>query len=237
MSVVVPSILEGSRRRIEEKLRRVAGLVDAVQVDIVDGVFAGPPTWPYTEGGFSALPAGFDIHEMGDMRYEVDLMVKGSEGAMRAFLGAGAARFVVHIEEARNLPQMLDELENKYGRDKEFAPELLSVGLSIRIDTDLSALEPYLPRIDYVQFMGIAHIGRQGQSFDPRVIAKIQTFKRAHPEILAQVDGGVSLLNAPDLFRAGATRLVVGSALWESLDPAATIRELNALAEEHVRYH
>ena len=50
MSIIVPAILPSSRRDLVTKLDALAGLVDEVQVDIVDGLFAGPATWPYDTG-------------------------------------------------------------------------------------------------------------------------------------------------------------------------------------------
>lgn len=235
MGAVIPSILERSRERIEEKLARIAGLADIVQVDVVDGRLAGAPTWPYSEGGLAALPSGFDIHEMADVRYEIDLMTEDPAAAMRAFLAAGAGKLVLHAESAPDLGGLLDELERTYGRDKEFSPDILSVGVSARITTPLSRIEPYLPRVDFVQLMGIATIGKQGVPFDERVLGKIRELKSAHPEMTVQIDGGVSLQTAPSLAAAGADRLVVGSALWNSEDLAGTIHEFERILAERVR--
>lgn len=235
MGAIVPSILVTTRREVEQKLKLIAGHTDAVQIDVVDGILAGPATWPYPEGGLAALAPGFDIHDMGDLRFEIDLMVREPEKAMCAFLSAGAARLVLHIESMRNAGAVIDTLEREYGRDKEFAPELLSLGMSVRIQTDLALLEPYLSRVDYVQFMGIAEIGRQGVPFDTRVLTKIREFRRQHADIPVQVDGGVSLTTAPQLFAAGASRLVVGSALWKSESVEATMHAFHEIAQEYGR--
>jgi len=132
--------------------------------------------------------------------------------------------------------ELIDQLEQTYGRDKEFSSELLSLGLSIQLDTDLSVLAPHIARIDYVQFMGIATIGRQGALFDSRVVAKIREFKKIYPTVPVQVDGGVSLTTAPELLAAGAERLVVGSALWHASDIEETLHAFEELANEYGRY-
>lgn len=237
MGVAIPSILVRTKEEAKRQIALVKGLVDTVQLDAVDGMFAGPATWPYAGAGIDAFSAGDeDIHDLGDVRYEIDLMVGNPRRAMGAFLKAGAGKLLIHVESTGKLDELIDELEGTYGRDKELSPDLLSLGLAIHIDTDLSVLEPHLPRIDYVQFMGIANVGKQGQPFDERVLPKLTEFTKRHPEVRAQVDGGVSLKTAPALLSAGADRLVVGSALWKSPDLAETLRAFEKVAEEYGRY-
>lgn len=236
MGVIIPAILASSRREIEDALARITGLVDTVQIDVVDGVLAGTPSWPYSEGGLAKIPPVFDIHDMGNVRFEMDLMVREPRDAMRAFLRAGAGRIILHAESTADLGPLLDELERTYGRDKEFSSDLLSVAIALHADTDMKRVEPHLSRVDYVQFMGIAREGNQGQPFDERILAAIGRFRSTHPDVPVQVDGGVSRTTAPALFSAGAHRLVVGSALWKSEDIAATLREFEELAQEYNRY-
>jgi len=235
MGVILPSILVRTKAEIEEKLRLLTGLADIVQIDIVDGILASPPTWPYAVDG-GVLAPDWDIHEMGEFRFEIDLMVREPKEAISAFLHAGAGKLVVHLESTSDVTGVINELEERYGRDKEFSPELLSLALSVSLDTDVALLEPHLARIDYVQFMGIARIGQQGIPFDERVLTKIASFKKMHPDIPVQVDGGVSLETAPKLLAVGAERLVVGSALWKSEDVPHTLHMFNELLLEYGRY-
>ena len=74
--------------------------------------------------------------------------------------------------------------------------------------------------------MGIDHIGFQGQNFDKKVIDKIKTTKAKYPSIPISVDGGVSLETAPELIAAGADRLIVGSAIFDSDNAIAAVMKL-----------
>jgi len=237
MAIVVPTILTASRADLEAKLKRVENRVDTVQIDVVDGRFAGPPTWPYAHKDDLA---GFThdgwLRDLGHFKYEIDLMVENPEESAGFWIAAGATRLVVHIESTRYLPRLVDELKDKYGYEKGFAPDLLSFGLALNIDTDTSAIEPYLATTDFVQFMGIKTIGRQGQPFDRRVIEKLRSFKKAHPEMELQVDGGITLESAPALLAAGVGRLVVGHDLWEEEDIDAELARYERVIEEHGRY-
>lgn len=239
MGIIVPAIIPTSREELETKLAPLVGLCQEIQIDTVDGRFAFPASWPYEghESDLSRMLAeGELLPHTEDFRFEVDLMTTDPESIAGTWIGVGAVRLTVHAESTRFVPRFIANTRALYGRDKEFAPDLLSVGVAIGANTDFSLIEPYLKDIDYVQFMGIGRIGVQGQPFLERTIERITWFRKAHPGIPVQVDGGVSLSNAARLLTAGVSRLVVGSAIWKSEDPAQAYRDLAALTERHGVY-
>jgi ribulose-phosphate 3-epimerase len=238
MSAIIPAILTTSHDDLRDKLSRLQGLVQVVQIDVVDGKFIKPATWPYTEGAenLSALTEEDVLPYLGKMQFEIDIMAQEPLTVAGAFISAGAGRIVIHAESTSYLGQTFSDLARLYGHDKDFAPGLLSIGIAINVQTDLAVIEPYLSKVDYVQFMGIAQIGKQGQPLDPRVIQKITSFRKKHNDITIQVDGGVSLQTAPDLLRAGVDHLVVGSALWKAPDLAETLQKFHELAQEYGIY-
>ncbi len=236
MGAIVPAILPTSREDLEGKLAMLEGLVDTVQIDIVDGKFAESTTWPYTDESeeFARRVAdGSSLPYLGTFRYEVDLMVRNVEEVTGLWIAAGVQRLVVHAESTTVLPQIISDLQVKYGHAKDFTPDLLSFGLSIGNDTDLFTLEPYIKDIDFVQFMGIANIGKQGEPFDERVLERVRAFRNLHPETTIQVDGAVSLETAPKLLSAGVDRLVVGSALFRAPNLRDALKRFKTLVLEH----
>ena len=90
-------------------------------------------------------------------------------------------------------------------------------------------LDVYTERLDVVQLMGIAKLGEQGLPFDERVIRRVQILRQRLPNLAIAVDGGVNLDNAPTLIAAGATRLVVGSALWRAKDLPKALKQWQQL--------
>lgn len=239
MSIIVPAILPSSRADLVEKLGKLAGLVDEVQVDIVDGKFAAPPTWPYDTGPQELarmLAEGEVIPSASESKIEIDLMVENPESTAGAWIELGATRIVIHAASTPHLDRILKSFATLYGHDKSFDAGLLSIGIAVTPDVDPETLAPYLEQIDYVQFMGIRHVGRQGQPFDESIYRTIEQFRKKHPELPVQVDGGVSLTTAPRLLELGVSRLVIGSALWKAPDFNLALSQLKELTEQHGIY-
>jgi ribulose-phosphate 3-epimerase len=231
MVEIIPAILPKSFSDLEDHLSQLVGLVETVQIDICDGKLTPKASWPYLyphDDDFEKI-----IHEEEGMPYweefefEVHLMVRNPEKYVQDWISAGAKRITVQYESFANAEAALSFCEKFHeqfsGTGSLLAPEL---GVSINIDIPNIILNPLLPYIDYVQFMGIAHIGTPGNPFDDRVIDKIRTLRSAFHDLPISVDGGVNLDTAPQLIEAGADRLVSSSAIWESDDIAGTIEEL-----------
>lgn len=238
MSIVVPAVLPSSRQEFEEKLALFARLpgVERVQIDVVDGKFASPASWPYSaeatksrptelemmmqNGEFEMLPA------LEHIEYEIDLMSFDAERAALTWLALGATRLTFHAESTTDLPKLLAAARAHYG-------SVVSYGVALNIASSSTQLEPCLGEIDYVQLMGIAEIGKQGQPFDQRVYEKVIIVHKHHPEIRVQIDGGVSLENARKLLALGASTLIIGSGILRASDPAAEVAKFEALSNPY----
>lgn len=240
MGTIIPAIIPTSRADLEEKLAIIGDICDDVQIDIVDGLYASPASWPYRRGVDEMalmLDQGTILPDCGGhFKFEIDLMTLHPEAMVDAWISMCADRVTIHAESTPHLMQFLKDAPVRYGYDKMFAPELLSFGVAIGAQTDMAIIEPILPHVSYVQFMGIRTIGRQGESFDETVIPRIKIFRRKYPDIPVQVDGGVNAHNAPRLLEAGVSRLIVGSAIWKEPDPVAAYRKLNALTQRYGIY-
>ncbi len=235
MGIIVPAIIPTSLRDLEEKLARLKGVATDIQIDIIDGVYAAPASWPYVSGGGSLAPDG-QLPFLSDFRFEMDLMVKNPEEVTGAWIAAGATRIVAHLESTAYLPRLITDMKEKYGHEKGFAANLLSFGIAIQVDTNMELLEPYLPEVDFVQFMGIKRIGVQGQPFATEVLNHIAVCRAKHPDIPVQVDGGVHIAVAPRVLAAGVSRLIVGSDIWNATSAKDEYERLNELTEEHGLY-
>lgn len=239
MGIIVPAIIPVSKEDLAQKLTKLSGLCKEVQIDIVDGVYANPASWPFAADATEParmLAEGLMLPHTGEFRLEIDLMSADPESSAGTWIGLGASRLTVHAESTRFLPRFVESVRAEYGHDTGFASDLLSLGLAIGTETDLALIEPYLSKIDYVQFMGVRTIGRQGEPFAPGVLSRISVFKKRYPKLPIQVDGGVTLENAPKLLKAGVSRLVVGSALWKAPDIAERYRAFDELTQRYGIY-
>lgn len=220
MGLIVPAVLPVSKGDLEEKLSRITRIpsISRVQIDVVDGHFATPASWPYTAPAeLKAMVARAEmLPQLDRFEYEMDLMCLDAEHAAEAWLKLGASRLTFHAESMIDVPRFLASARKRYG-------SLVAFGLALNITSDLALIEPCLDDVEYVQFMGIERIGRQGQPFDRRVVERVRVFHERYPRLGVQVDGGVSLESAPSLVASGVSNLVVGSALLRARDPLAVV--------------
>ncbi len=214
--------------------------IDTVQIDIVDGSYAAPASWPYTKEGKEDLSKLLGTRESlpfaGRFRFDIDLMVHNPEEVIGEWIALGATRLTVHTESTQYLPRLMHDLVHIYGYHKSISNTFLSLGLALNVDSDLALVEQYIDGVDYVQLMGIAKIGTQGQPFDPRVIERVRAFRKRYPHVPVQVDGSVTKETAPRLLVAGVSRLVVGHALQEAPDLAKAYAEFSELSLQYGTY-
>ena len=92
-----------------------------------------------------------------------------------------------------------------------------------------------LADLDLILIMSV-NPGFGGQEFIPFCQSKIQRLHQtlddlqlSHVEI--EVDGGISLENIREIVQAGATMLVVGSAVFGAADPAEMVQKMKAVCE------
>ena len=239
MEYIIPAILPKSFQELEDKVDRIVNHATRVQLDICDGGFVDATTWPYTNNGPSVaelIEEGRVLLHADTLHYCVDLMVSNPEEILVDFIELGATRLTIHFTSTKDFRATVGMIRERYGYDKEFAPDLLSVGMAVPIGLSYTEFAPFLDLVDFVQFMGIVHIGRQGQPFDKGVVVSIREFHKRYPDVTIQVDGGVSLETAPLLLDAGADRLAVGSALFGSENIGHTMREFQMLFERYGIY-
>jgi ribulose-phosphate 3-epimerase len=113
----------------------------------------------------------------------------------------------------------------------------VAAGVALNPATPVGSLEDIAPDLDHVLVMSV-NPGFSGQTFIARSESKIRGVRdllaRAGSPAGIGVDGGIDVGNAGRAAAAGATMLVVGSALFNQTDLGRAIRDLRAAADAAV---
>lgn len=214
---ITPAILPHSFEEIGEKLSRVEGLVQTIQIDLCDGVFGREKTW--LPDGTETLPEGF--------LYEFDIMLNDWQLYTMHAITIGATRIVSHVD--------LFTDEDIATLVSIIAPRNVTLGVSVSNDKSLPFHAEMIRKVKaqysniFIQVMGIQKIGEQGQFFDEDAVTRVMTLKQQFGDVPIQVDGGMTPETADRIIKAGAETIVVGSYIFGSPDVAGAIEKLSTL--------
>lgn len=226
---IIPAITPKNYEDLEDKLSQVSTLVPLVQIDVNDGSLTPIRSWPYQsstkqDAFFDAITReeqGFPFWQ--ELEFEAHFMVREPERIISDWIAAGASRVIVQIEgvmaaDVRGLDgtRICADIARQFEKCIEAVGGRVPLGAALALDTPNQVLQSIAKDISIIQCMGweLSHLGRQGVSLDEKVFDKIRALRQEYPEHIIEVDGGVTLENAPKLLDAGATRLAVTSALW-----------------------
>lgn len=213
MIPIVPALIPKSAEQVITTLPGLS-FSPEIHIDVVDGKFVPFSSWPYNPTGEPK-----EVRATTDkFTLEVDLMVENPLEAADCWTEAGADMLVFHSESIS-----LEAFSRFVDSTK------ISVGISALNSTSLDVLKTYAEKADYIQLMGIAEIGTQGQPFDERVMDRIKQLKEAFPKLSITIDGSVNKNTIARLAKAGADRFICGSAIVGADNPRTAHAELQSL--------
>lgn len=153
---------------------------------------------------------------------DVHLMIEEPERYAEAFRDAGADILTVHVEACKHLHRNIQQIKSLG----------MKAGVAINPHTPVETLKDILQDLDLVCVMSV-NPGFGGQAFIPHTLQKIAALKAMITaqklSTLIEVDGGVTLENAPSLIAAGADVLVAGNTVFKSSNPKETIAQLKRI--------
>ena len=212
MKIIAPSVLSadfGDLRRDIEMLNRSEA--EWVHVDVMDGTFV-----PNISFGFPVMEP---LRKYSTKPLDVHLMIVHPEKYVERFCDAGAWSVGFHLEAVDDPLPILDLIKAKGVR----------TCLTINPDIDVKRLDPYLDKVDMVLLMSV-FAGFGGQKFIPETMDKLRHVKEQIAarglKTLVEIDGGVNVENAHELFAAGADVLVAGSAVFNAPSPEEAIHQM-----------
>ena len=212
MRYIAPSILSADFARLGEEIDMLnRSEAEWIHVDVMDGVFV-----PNISFGFPIMEV---LQRYARKPLDVHLMITHPEKYVERFADAGAFSIGFHLEAVDDPLPILGMIRAKGVR----------TCLTINPDIAVERLYPYLDKVDMVLLMSV-FAGFGGQRFIESTYAKLRAVRaeieRRHLSTLVEIDGGVSVSNASELFAAGADVLVAGSAVFHAADPAEAIKSL-----------
>lgn len=210
--MVAPSVLAADFGHLERDVQMVDRSEAAwVHVDVMDGCFV-----PNISFGFPVLRA---VRRATQKPLDVHLMIIEPERYIARFAHDGADWVTFHLEATDDALHCVHLIRESGAK----------VGVSIKPKTPVESLRPILSEVDMVLVMSVEP-GFGGQKFIPESLDRIRELRtmaeKLNPELLIEVDGGISSENAHLLYEAGANVLVAGSSVFKAEDPEAEIRAM-----------
>ncbi|MBN2165215.1 MAG: ribulose-phosphate 3-epimerase [Marinilabiliaceae bacterium] len=187
---------------------------DWLHLDIMDGVFV-----PNISFG---LPVIQSLKKHVTKPFDVHLMIINPDKYIQDFKKAGANLLNVHYEACNHLHRTIESIHQSE----------MKAGVTLNPHTPVCLLENIISDIDLVLLMSV-NPGFGGQKFIKNTYNKIDQLKelilKKNSKAIIEVDGGVDTNTAPLLVRAGVDVLVAGSFVFQSKNPAETIKWLKNL--------
>jgi len=231
MLAIIPAVLSRDYEDMKNKIALVRGISPVVQIDLCDGIFVQNKTWPFSTGGGDDLHLNAILNEQEgmpfweDIDFELDLLVMDTVENFDVYTKLGAKRIIFHIEAVGDVEDFKNFIE---GIDV-YIRETIEIGVAINIKTPLEQIFPLINNIDFVQCMGNDKLGYHGVNLDEKIYEKIKILRKKYSDLPIAVDIGVNKTTAPALIEAGATKLVIGSAIFNTEDIIGTVEEFRNL--------
>ena len=211
--IVAPSILSADFNNLGRDTMMVnesaAGLI---HVDVMDGVFV-----PNISFGFPVIKA---VSKIAAKPLDVHLMIVDPHRYISQVRDCGAETMNVHQDACTHLHRTVEAIKAAG----------MKAAVTLNPATPVETLRDIIADLHMVLLMSVDP-GFGGQKFITSTLGKIERLRRLIAETgssaLIEIDGGITLENAPAVSAAGADIIVAGNTVFSSPEPIETIRLLS----------
>ncbi len=221
MIKIAPSLLAANFKKLDYEIKRtIHAKADWLHLDIMDGVFVPNISFgmPICEA-IQNYPIFKDVH----------LMIQSPQQYIQRFIDLKADLITFHFEAFKYKKDILNTL-------KLIKKNHCFCGMSIKPNTLIEEVYPYLKQLDVVLIMSVEP-GFGGQQFNQIAIDKIKKLRKYIDDhlfdCLIEVDGGINDTTAKMVVEAGADVLVSGSYLYSNTNMKEKIKDLKKLSVSH----
>lgn len=212
MAIIAPSLLGCNFLKLQDECDMVnKSEANWFHLDVMDGCFV-----PNISFG---MPIIAKVREATTKPLDVHLMIEEPGRYAADFKLAGADHLIVHYEACPHLHRNIQQIKNLG----------MKAGVAINPHTPVQFLQDILHDLDIVLIMSV-NPGFGGQEFIDHSLLKISILRQRIDEMelktIIEVDGGITLANAPAIIEAGAHSLVIGTSIFKSPDPINLIKQL-----------
>ncbi len=218
-NILSPSLLAADFTKLGQQLEQIEkGGAQYIHLDVMDGLFV-----PNISFG---IPVIQSIRKCSKLVFDVHLMIVEPERYVEAFYKAGADILNFHVEATKCPGDVLAKI-------KSFG---LKAGITIKPNTPVSEIVPYLEQVDMVLVMTVEP-GFGGQKFMADKMEKVTKLMKIREQknlsFDIEIDGGVTKENVKEILDMGVNVVVAGSAVFGAEDVEKSTREfLNILQEK-----
>jgi ribulose-phosphate 3-epimerase len=214
-TLIAPSLLSADFSHLAKAVEEVErGGIDWHHVDVMDNHFV--PNLAFSPDIQSFLKS------LTNKTIDTHLMMTHPKSLVESFVKAGSDIITIHVECKEDVGETLQYI-------KSFS---IKNGISLKPNTQVEALTPYLKDVDLVLVMTVEP-GFGGQSFMNEMVKKISWLndyrKDNGCDFCIEVDGGINVDTGKLCVEAGADVLVAGSYIYKAENISGNIQSLRDL--------
>lgn len=199
---LAPSILSADFAQLGQQVAEASKAgADYIHIDVMDGHFVPNIT--------IGAPVVASLRSWTNLPLDVHLMIEYPERYIGDFANSGANIITVHMEACPHIHRTIQLI-------KELGIE---AGVALNPATPLGLVEEIISYVDLILIMSV-NPGFGGQVFIPGTLGKIARLRKMLDErgldVDVEVDGGVTIDNAPSLVKAGARVMAIGNSIFKA---------------------